>query len=432
MGTRTRTAAAAAGVAALALGASGLAAVPATADPAPAGSLVMIGGNLKEDSRILQRIVDLADEAQGADGPPTIAIITAAASPAKNPGKGRHDRFNNAQANGVYYSGLFAQYGADTYAVPIDERIDWKKDPYVPANADDPDVAARVAKADGVFFGGGDQMRYVRTLMDCAPAEDEAFTTCNDTPVLAAVREVLNKGGVVAGVSAGTTIQQGADMVTGGESYQGWRDGAQAGYFDDATKLAYLPAGGFGFFTAGLVDSHFTTWGRQARMIRLALDTGHPRVFGVDETTALVVDRADNSAEVIGDHGVSVLDVSAADPAGGTTASGVRWTYLVAGDSIDLGSGTVNPDARPLTGQGVGPRPVADVWDSIDGLGNVYTLRDLARDLVASGAESATGTTYETDPQFSTTVAVDGETKAWEGGAGIGFEDLEVSIEPKQ
>ena len=74
MGTRTRTAAA--GAVALALAAAGLAA-PATADepqpPTDKGSLVMIGGNLQEDAEILQRIVDLADDADDTDEKPTIA-----------------------------------------------------------------------------------------------------------------------------------------------------------------------------------------------------------------------------------------------------------------------------------------------------------------------------------------------------------------------
>ena len=51
--------------------------------------------------------------------------------------------------------------------VEFDESVDFNKDPYVPANADDAIVADQVARSDAVFFGGGDQMRYVRTLFDC-------------------------------------------------------------------------------------------------------------------------------------------------------------------------------------------------------------------------------------------------------------------------
>ncbi len=429
MGTRTRTVVAAAGAATLVLGLTGIVSPASAHHHRSHGSLVMIGGNLDEDAEILQRIVDLADAADRKDDRPTIALVTAAASPARTPEAAADPTKNNAAANGLYYGALFAQYGADSYAVPVDTAVNWEGDPYVPANAFDAGVAAQVAAADGVFFGGGDQMRYVRTLLECQDATDEAFTDCADTPVLRAVRTVLARGGVVAGVSAGTTIQQGADMVTGGESYQGWRDGAAPGYFDDATKLAYLPYGGFGFFTAGLVDSHFATWGRQARMVRLALATGHDRVFGVDETTALVVDRRSRTAEVIGDHGVSVLDVSRAHDRG-TTVTGVRWTYLVAGDRIDLRSGAVRPGAPRVVRSGEGPAPVADAWDSIDGAGGTYTLRDLARSLLASKSPRATGTTFEADPQFTTTLQRVGWTRAWSGDAGR--RDVDAGARPRR
>lgn len=408
-------------------------ALPATAADGPKGSLVLIGGNLRENAEILGEIVRLADEASpdGAGGaPPRIAIVTAAAAPAKNRGQGQNPRNNNAQANGIYYGELFARYGATWYAVPIDESVDFNKDPYVPANAESAAVADEVERADAVFFGGGDQMRYVRTLLHCEFAADEAFTDCEDTPVMAAIRRVIAKGGVVAGISAGLTIQQGPDMVTGGESYEGWRDGSAPGYFDDARKLAFVPNGGFGFFTDGLLDSHFTTWARQARMIRLADDVEATRVVGVDETTALVVDRAARTGRVIGVHGTSILDLADATVAG-PSAAGVRWTYLTSGDEIDFASGAVTKaDGWTAPDPVAAPGPIDDAWDSIDGPGNVYSLRNLARALVASGAATASGMTFETDPQYRTTLRVDAETSAWQTSAGVSFAGLLFEIEP--
>jgi len=139
--------------------------------------------------------------------------------------------------------------------------VNYDGDPYTPAAAHDPAVVEQVRASTAVFLGGGDQMRYVRTLLDCVGQEArEAHHRCVDTPLLAAVREVLDRGGVVAGVSAGLTAQQGPDMITGGESYQAWRDGASPGYLDDATELGFVPHGGLGFFDEALLDSHFTTW----------------------------------------------------------------------------------------------------------------------------------------------------------------------------
>jgi cyanophycinase len=420
-------------VAATAAVACTLAASPATAAPAAAsdsnaGSLVLIGGNLKEDATILQRIVDLADPDGDGPGVARIAIVTAASSAAKTAADAADDSLNNASANGLYYSALFEAFGAETYAVPIDTGVQFPGDAYKPSNANDPKVAREIAGSTGVFFGGGDQMRYVRTLFDCKQAADEAFASCADTKAMSEIRGVLDRGGVVSGVSAGTTIQQGADMVTGGEPYQAWRDGTTPGYLDDASALAHLPYGGFGFFQEGLLDSHFTTWGRQARMIKLAAETDHDLVVGVDETTALVYDRATRQGEVIGRNGVSIIDTSATviDGAAGT---GTRWSYLVSGDRVDFASGAITPGSVRNDGPGTdaAPEPIADVWDSIDNPdAGVSSLADLALALVSSVADRAEGTTFETGPQYRTVLdRVDGTS--WWGG---GFEGLEVTIEP--
>ena len=416
----------------------GLVAVAAPAHAAPggprahgadprAGSLVLIGGNLSEDEAILSKIVELADPDGTGPAAARIAIITAAAAPAESAAEGSDSAENNAQANGLYYAELFGRYGAETYVVPIDEAVDFDGDPYVPGNADRADVADQVRQSTGVFLGGGDQMRYVRTLLDCSGAPvDEAYRRCADTPVLGAVRDVLGADGVVAGVSAGLTIQQGADMVTGGESYQAWRDGGSPGYLDDPTALASLPFGGFGFFQEALLDSHFGTWGRQARMIRLADDTHHRRILGVDETTALAYDRSTRIGQVIGEAGASVIDVDPRDVRG-QTARDVRWTRLVAGDAFDFARGTAIPGAERITapGTGAGPAEAADVWDSSDGPGNSGSLSDLATALVASSATTASGTTFEAAPQFRTTLTRDRATSWWSTG---GFEQLRVDI----
>lgn len=410
----------------LALGATAAAAAPPASAP-PAGTLVLIGGALNEDATILQRIADLADP--DGDGPQTgrIALITAAASAARTPEAAADSSLNNAAANGLYYGELFAQYGAESYAVPIDGAVNYAGDPYTPANAFDEQVAAEVRASTGVFFGGGDQMRYIRTLLDCLGQEAlEAHHNCVDTPVLAAVRDVLARGGVVAGVSAGLTVQQGADMITGGESYPAWSDGATAGYLDDATELGFVPHGGLGFFDEGLLDSHFTTWGRQARAIKLAAETRHELVVGVDETTALVYDRASRTGEVIGEHGVSLIEVDKKDVKK-DAATDVRWSLLVAGDRVDFATGTITPGSARQTGAGTGdgPTAAADAWDSIDGPGGVYTLRDLARALVASSASTTSGDTFESGPQYRTTLIRDAATSWWAGG---GFEALRLDI----
>jgi hypothetical protein len=270
----------------------------------------------------------------------------------------------------------------------------------------------------------------VRTLFECADAELEAFTACTDTPVMSAIREVAGRG-VVAGVSAGLTIQQGADMVTGGESYQAWRDGGTAGYLDDADALGHLPYGGFGFVDGVLLDSHFATWGRQGRIVKLALETGNPFVLGVDETTAVVLDRKSGDGRVIGEHGASLIDVRDAvqTPSG---VEGVRWSYLNAGDTI-----TLKHDPRVKPGQGSKKLKPAgtdvevrdDIWDSIDGYGGAYSLRDFAQQVAASPSGAGTGLSYETGPQFATDLERDNATQVWTTRNGkVSFSELRMTI----
>ncbi|WP_438854513.1 cyanophycinase [Agromyces sp. M3QZ16-3] len=419
--------------AALVLAASPAAAAPAAAAPAQRAAnphAVLIGGNLDENAEILRSIVDLADPDGAGPAKARIAIVTAAARPARTPEQAADPSLNNAAANGLYYSDLFQQYGAETYAVPVDGADDYPGDEYRPDRADDPAVVAEIDTATGVFFGGGDQMRYVRTLLDCEPAPDEAVTTCADTPVLTALRRAADRG-VVAGVSAGLTIQQGSDMVTGGESYEAWRDGATPGYLDDPAELAYVPYGGFGFVEGVQIDSHFATWGRQGRAVKLGLETGHDLVLGVDETTAVVLDRSTGVGRVIGEHGASLLDLSGAVETDGGV-EGVRWSYATAGDSINLkrglvaaadGSAAVRPTSAPVAER-------SDVWDSLAGDGGMYSLRDLARDTVASSARTGSGTSFEVDPQFRTILTREPQTRAWTTpGGNVSFARLDLRIE---
>lgn len=86
------------------------------------------------------------------------------------------------------------------------------------ANADSDAVVAQVNSMSGFFFGGGDQYRYLTTLL-----HGDAHT---DSKVLAAIRAKLAQGAVVSGSSVSAQIVSGPDMVSGGESYEALRDGS--------------------------------------------------------------------------------------------------------------------------------------------------------------------------------------------------------------
>lgn len=301
--------------------------------PQHPGSLVLVGGGLKDDnSQVYDEII------RRAGGPKArIGVITAASVPeSQDPDADDPERCSNSACNGDYYAKLFKKHGAaDAQWVPVD--LDHL------ANADSDSVVAQVNAMTGFFFGGGDQYRYVTTLLN-----GDRHT---DSRVLAAIRAKLAAGAVVAGSSAGAQIASGPDMVSGGESYEALRDGSSPGYFDDATRLGYIPRGGFGFLRSGLIDTHTGAYGREGRALRLAADTHHDRVYALEENTALVVDNPGTTHErlsVLGPNGVAVLDLRRAHArttTAGWSLSNARYTYLTHGDRYTARTGT--PYLRP-------------------------------------------------------------------------------------
>ncbi|MET8254855.1 cyanophycinase [Micromonospora sp. NPDC005197] len=394
-----------------------LAAAPASAHPSHSGggSLVLVGGGLADDNAaVYGDIVRLA----GGVGKARIGIFTAAAPvPAEDPDAATPD-CNNSVCNGDYYATLFRSYGvADAQWIPID--LDRS------GAAEDPAVVRQIDSMTGFFFGGGDQYRYV-TTMTRGKAQ-------RDTPALAAVRRKLRAGAVVAGTSAGAQIMAGRDMITGGSTEPGLRDGARPGYFEDAGVLAYLPKGGFGFFTDGLLDTHFSRRGREARSIRLAADTRHQRVFGLDEDTALEVTGVGTprqSLRVLGTRGVSVLDLRRARVTESAVwgIEGVRWSRLTSGDRYR--SGRWQPVIAPGK-QRVRPVAGACTVPASDDVFYDYALVGLAEGLVdQAGCASTSGTSYEKDPQFAAEVTRGRGFAGYRVGSTTSFVDAVIGIRP--
>jgi cyanophycinase len=358
----------------LAVGAAAALSPAASAQPTAAnagpGTVMLIGGALDDNNAAIYG--EFVRQAGGAQA--RIGVLSASSATP------------HWSANKV--GKVLEGYGAaEATWIPVNVKRD--------GSGDDPSYAALAASMTGFFFAGGDQFRYVQSMI---------HPDGSDGAVLAAIRQRFLAGAPVAGTSAGMQIFAGPDMITGGLSYYGVRDGAQPGYFDTDEILGYWPAGGFNFFTSGLVDTHFDARGRTGRSIRLAADTGHDRVYGVGEDTALIVTgagTANETARVVGTNGVSILDLRSAQigqVGGHWSISGVRWSYLTDGDTYVPGTWQVTkaagatpvvPASRPA-----GP-PSTDIFGS-------YALLDAALDLAGAGlSASTTGTTAETTPRYT-------------------------------
>jgi cyanophycinase len=213
------------------------------------GALVIVGGGLR-DQGIITRFLELA----GGNNAPIVVIPTA----------GEEDHYDQT------WQGLaqFKQAGATNLTVlhTRDRNV-----------ANTPAFVAPLKSARGVFFPGGRQWHLA----------DAYLNTLTQTEL----QNVLARGGVIGGTSAGATIL-GSYLVRGDTK--------------DNTIMMGDHEAGFGFVRNVAVDQHLLRRNRQFDL--LTVIDKHPELLGIglDENTAIVV-RGD-TAEVIGQSYVAIYD----------------------------------------------------------------------------------------------------------------------------
>jgi len=362
------------------------------------GVLMLIGGATAEDTDVIfdELIAHAGNEHS------RIGVVSAAGD---NPRKDADEAI-----------ALLTARGAKTEWIPVTSSD--------LGSGDDPRHAAHARAMSGYLLTGGDQCRYIESMI----APDG-----RDGAVLASIRRRVAEGAPLAGGSAGMQILAGHNMITRGRSYPALLDGSRPGRFDTDETLGHWPAGGFGFVTSGLVDTHFDARGRHGRSIRLAADTGHARVYGVGEDTALVVTGAGTTSEsmrVLGSTGVSILDLRSAragEVDGHWSIQGVKWSYLTDGDTYAPTEWRVTKGAArfPVTPDDRRPRSAStDIFSP-------YALLDTALDLAAAGAAAeTTGTTLEQHPPFVVTLTKNPQFTPYSanGASATSFTDLSLDI----
>jgi cyanophycinase len=293
-------------------------ATTAAPESTAAGAAVAIGGALRYDNAaVWSRLVELA----GGPGARFVVLATAAGNPA------------SSAARSV---AALEAHGAVAEALPVSPRLAGRD---VAAAVRDPELIAKVRVARGVYFTGGAQERIVDALQPDGRA----------SPLLEAIRELMARGGVVAGTSAGAAVMS-------------------ATMFRDATDVMAVMKGSLRFgreLDRGLafagpdlfVDQHFLRRGRLGRLLPAMRAQGYRKGLGVEEDSAAIL--RGGSVEVVGAGGALYVDLAEAstDPTLGVfNLTGARLTFLGDGDRLDLASGAVTPSAAKSQGQRVDPR----------------------------------------------------------------------------
>ncbi|HPT10463.1 MAG TPA: cyanophycinase [Bacteroidales bacterium] len=296
----------------------------------PAGSLVIVGGGLEANNKsVFEQMILLAGGPEKA----VFAVIPSA-------GGAPVQSFAYFKSELVYYGVSPEKIHLIPIAVMDDDstlevnEAEWKD------NGNDLKWAGLIRQCSAVWFTGGDQLRTTRALY---------LPDGSSTPVLKAVWDVYNKGGVIGGTSAGAAIMS-ETMIGAGTSMGALQHGVVKNYTGDdfPEDDGVLITRGLGFFPGGIVDQHFLVRARIGRLAVALLNEKIPGnlAFGVDENTAILYNSPQNRFTVAGASGILILDgANATLDHQGPLASiyNISVSYLEENDQFDLTTGKVIP-----------------------------------------------------------------------------------------
>jgi cyanophycinase len=223
------------------------------------GTLIIIGGNMSEGSGLAQKFI------QAAGGPDKKFVII----PTNNGNRGR--------------DGKLIEYKAETVLAPWIKRglknvvMLHTADPKV---ADTEEFVKPLLDANGVWFDGGRQWNCVDSYMN--------------TRALQEFRKVLERGGAIAGSSAGATIQ--GDYLVRGDT-----SGPDVMMTAEPTHQH-----GFAFLRKSAIDQHINTRLRWDDLIPVIKKYPELLGIGLSEDTAIIV--TGDRFEVAGKWKVAIHD----------------------------------------------------------------------------------------------------------------------------
>jgi cyanophycinase len=176
------------------------------------------------------------------------------------------------------------------------------------SEADSEAFVAPLKSATAVWFVGGRQWRIVDAYAGTRTERE--------------IRAVLDRGGLIAGTSAGATIQ-GSFLVRGAVG-------------NNRIMMALGHERGFGYLGNVAIDQHISARGREDDLTQVVAANPGLLGIGIDESTAIIVQR--NIATVIGTARVFITD--------GADHGGKPDYSLSPGDRFDLATWSGLPASR--------------------------------------------------------------------------------------
>jgi cyanophycinase len=219
------------------------------------GHLVIIGGHedRKHDMEILTRFVELAG---GKDA--KIVVISAASSVADEMWE--------------IYDKAFCELGVKNRVhLHLQSRQDANSEEHI----------KDILDATGIFMTGGDQKRLLAIIGG----------TALDAEMHAALKL---RGACIGGTSAGASAMSGHMLAQGRAELHPEKGSVSLG-------------AGLGFLHRVVVDQHFSERQRLSRLLSVVAQNPYLQGIGIDEDTALVVERG-VGIEVLGEGAVTIVD----------------------------------------------------------------------------------------------------------------------------
>lgn len=247
------------------------------------------------------------------------------------------------------YNALFRREGAEDVVAVRPESRD---------QAHDERLVAAIEDATGVFMTGGNQLKLSSII-------------CG-TPLGDAIVAAHRRGVVVAGTSAGASIQSSHMLAFGGPG---------------ATPKQRMTqmAAGLGLLDSAVIDQHFDQRNRYGRLLMIVSQSPQLLGIGVDEDTAAVVEtdpEGHDVLRVIGRGAVTVMDPARivtnaheAKRSAPILTSGVVLHSLPAGARFDLTTRSLLPHQAEVSPEDAAELAAAE-----------HDLRQMARDIAAADA----------------------------------------------